>query len=327
MRAMVLKAVKAPLELEDLPLPEPGEGQVRIRVEASGVCRTDQHIADGELPPPRLPLVLGHQIVGRIDALGPGVKNRKIGQRVGVGWLGWTCGTCKFCRRGEENLCPDARFTGYHLDGGFAEYALAFADYTYPLPEDGDPVKMAPWMCAGLTGFRSYRFVRDKNLLGFYGFGAAAHLLAQVARFEGKRFFAFVRPGDEEAKAFAREMGAEWAGDSTEAPPEPMEGAIIFAPVGALIPEALKHLEPGGTLVLGGIYMSPVPEMPYDLLWHERKIRSVANLTREDARLFLEVAPKVPVTPEVEVFPLEAANEALDALRTGKLRGSAVLVP
>ncbi len=327
MRAMVLKEVKRPLVPVERPLPEPGAGQVRIRIEASGVCRTDQHIADGELPPPRLPLVLGHQIVGRVDALGPGVKNRRVGERVGVGWLGWTCGQCKFCLRGEENLCPQARFTGYHLDGGFAEFTLAYADYTYPLPEDGDPVRMAPWMCAGLTGFRSYRFVREKNLLGFYGFGAAAHLLAQVARFEGKRFFAFVRPGDEEARAFALRMGAEWAGYSGEAPPEPMEGAIVFAPVGALIPEALKHLEPGGTLVLGGIYMSPVPEMPYDLLWHEHKIRSVANLTREDARGFLAVAPKVPVVPEVEVFPLEAANDALDALRTGKLRGSAVLVP
>ena len=327
MRAMVLKEVKRPLVPVERSLPEPGAGQVRIRIEASGVCRTDQHIADGELPPPRLPLVLGHQIVGRVDALGPGVKNRRVGERVGVGWLGWTCGQCKFCLRGEENLCPQARFTGYHLDGGFAEFTLAYADYTYPLPEDGDPVRMAPWMCAGLTGFRSYRFVREKNLLGFYGFGAAAHLLAQVARFEGKRFFAFVRPGDEEARAFALRMGAEWAGYSGEAPPEPMEGAIVFAPVGALIPEALKHLEPGGTLVLGGIYMSPVPEMPYDLLWHEHKIRSVANLTREDARGFLAVAPKVPVVPEVEVFPLEAANDALDALRTGKLRGSAVLVP
>jgi len=324
---MVLHQAKKPLVLEDRPVPSPGEGQVLIRVEASGVCRTDLHIADGELSPPRLPLVPGHQIVGRVEAVGAGVRTRQVGQRVGVGWLGWTCGECKHCRRGEENLCPNALFTGFHLDGGFAEYAVAFADYTYPLPEDGEAADMAPWMCAGLTGFRSYRFVRDKSLIGFYGFGSAAHLIAQVARYEGKRFYAFVRPGDEAAKAFAMRMGAEWAGDSTEAPPKPMEGAIIFAPVGELIPQALSHLEPGGTLVLGGIYMSPVPQMPYALLWHERTLRSVANLTREDARGFLELAPKVPVRARVETYPLEAANEALEALRRGRAQGSIVLVP
>lgn len=325
MRAMVLTEVGRPLVLRELPVPAPGPGEVLLRVEACAVCRTDLHIADGELPPPRLPLVLGHQVVGRVVALGEGVEGR-LGARVGVGWLASACGACKFCRRGEENLCPEARFTGYHRDGGYAEYTLARAAFTYPLPE-GDPVRLAPWMCAGLIGFRSYRFVRDRDPIGFYGFGAAAHLLAQVARYEGKRFYAFVRPGDEAAKAFAEALGAAWAGYSDEEPPEPLEGAIVFAPVGALVPKALKDLEPGGVLVLGGIYMSPIPSMPYALLWLERQIRSVANLTREDARLFLEVAPKVPVVPEVERYPLEAANEALEALRQGRLRGSAVLVP
>ncbi|WP_041433627.1 zinc-dependent alcohol dehydrogenase family protein [Thermus sp. CCB_US3_UF1] len=327
MRAMVLRRVGEPLALEDLSLPRPGPGEVLLKVEACGVCRTDQHIADGELPPPRLPLVLGHQVVGRVAALGEGVEGIPLGARRGVGWLGGTCGACKFCRRGQENLCPQAEFTGYGRDGGYAEYTLARAAFTYPLPEGLPAEGLAPWLCAGLIGYRAYRMVRDREVLGLYGFGAAAHLLLQVARHEGKRVYAFVRPGDEAAKAFARELGAVWAGDSTEDPPEPLEGALIFAPVGELVPKALADTEPGGVVVLGGIHMSPIPSMPYRLLWGERTLRSVANLTREDARAFLEVAPKVPVRAEVEVFPLEEANRALEALRGGGLRGAAVLVP
>lgn len=327
MRAMVLKEVGAPLALEDRPLPTPGPGEVLLKVEACGVCRTDQHIADGELPPPRLPLVLGHQVVGRAVALGEGVEGVSLGQRLGVGWLGGTCGSCKYCRRGQENLCREAVFTGYHRDGGYAEYLTAQADFTYPLPEDWAPEALAPWLCAGLIGYRAYRLVQDREVLGFYGFGAAAHLLLQVARHQGKRVHAFVRPGDEAAKRFALELGASWAGDSTETPPEPLEGALLFAPVGALVPKALADTEPGGVVVLAGIHMSPIPEMPYRLLWEERVLRSVANLTREDAQAFLEIAPRVPVRAEVEAFPLEEANRALEALRQGRLKGAAVLLP
>uniref|UniRef100_A0A7C2C3I5 Zinc-binding alcohol dehydrogenase family protein n=1 Tax=Thermus islandicus TaxID=540988 RepID=A0A7C2C3I5_9DEIN len=327
MRSMVLKEVGRPLALEDRPRPAPGPGEVLLRVEACGVCRTDQHIADGELPPPRLPLVLGHQIVGRVAALGEGVEGIPLGARFGVGWLGGTCGRCKYCRRGQENLCREAAFTGYHRDGGFAEYAVVRAAYAYPLPEAASPESLAPWLCAGLIGYRAYRLVRDREVLGFYGFGAAAHLLLQVARHEGKRVYAFVRPGDEAAKAFALALGAAWAGDSTEPPPEPLEGAILFAPVGALVPKALSDLEPGGVAVLAGIHMSPIPEMPYRLLWEERVLRSVANLTREDARAFLALAPKVPVRAEVEALPLEEAERALEALRRGRARGALVLVP
>lgn len=324
---MVLRKVGAPLALEDRPLPTPGPGEVLLKVEACGVCRTDQHIADGELPPPRLPLVLGHQAVGRAVAVGQGVEGVSLGQRLGVGWLGGACGACKYCRRGQENLCRQAVFTGYHRDGGYAEYLVAQAAFTYPLPENWAPETLAPWLCAGLIGYRAYRLVQDREVLGFYGFGAAAHLLLQVARHQGKRVYAFVRPGDEAAKRFALELGASWAGDSTETPPEPLEGALLFAPVGALVPKALADTEPGGVVVLAGIHMSPIPEMPYRLLWEERVLRSVANLTREDARAFLEIAPQVPVLPEVEVFPLEGANRALEALRQGRLKGAAVLLP
>ncbi len=324
---MVLKEVGAPLTLEDRPLPSPGLGEVLLKVEACGVCRTDQHIADGELPPPRLPLVLGHQVVGRAVALGEGVEGVSLGQRLGVGWLGGACGTCKYCRRGQENLCRQAAFTGYHRDGGYAEYLVARAAFAYPLPEEWPPEALAPWLCAGLIGYRAYRLVQDREVLGFYGFGAAAHLLLQVAKHQGKRVYAFVRPGDEAAKGFALELGAAWAGDSTEAPPEPLEGALLFAPVGALVPKALADTEPGGVVVLAGIHMSPIPEMPYSLLWEERVLRSVANLTREDARAFLEIAPQVPVRAAVETFPLEEANRALEALRQGRLRGAAVLLP
>ncbi|TBH20467.1 zinc-dependent alcohol dehydrogenase family protein [Thermus thermamylovorans] len=327
MRAMLLKAVGEPLFPADLPPPTPGPGEVLLRVEACGVCRTDQHIADGELPPPRLPLVLGHQAVGRVAGLGEGVVGIALGTRLGVGWLGGACGACKFCLRGQENLCPGARFTGYHRDGGYAEYLVVRAEYAYPLPEDLPPEALAPWLCAGLIGYRAYRMVQDRQVLGFYGFGAAAHLLLQVARHEGKRVYAFVRPGDEAAKALALELGAFWAGDSTESPPEPLEAALVFAPVGSLVPKALADTEPGGVVVLAGIHMSPIPEMPYRLLWEERVLRSVANLTREDAKAFLEIAPKVPVRAEVEVFPLEEANRALEALRRGRLRGAAVLLP
>ncbi len=324
---MVLQEVGRPLVLEDCPVPTPGPGEVLLRVEACGVCRTDQHIADGELPPPRLPLAPGHQIVGRVAALGEGVEGIPLEARLGVGWLGGACGRCKYCQRGQENLCREAVFTGYHRDGGFAEYTSVRADYAYPLPEGLPPEGLAPWLCAGLIGYRAYRLVRDRKVLGFYGFGAAAHLLLQVARHEGKRVYAFVRPGDEAAKAFALELGAAWAGDSTETPPEPLEGAILFAPVGALVPKALADLEPGGVAVLAGIHMSPIPEMPYRLLWEERVLRSVANLTREDARAFLAVAPQVPLRAEVEVLRLEEAERALEALRRGGTRGALVLIP
>jgi alcohol dehydrogenase, propanol-preferring len=327
MRAMVLERPGSPLAAWHIPVPDAGPGQVRVRVAACGVCRTDLHVADGELTDPKLPLVLGHEIVGRIDAIGAGVAHFAVGQRVGVPWLGWTCGTCAFCRSGRENLCPRARFTGYQIDGGYAEHAVADARYVFPLPDAYDDVAAAPLLCAGLIGYRSWAPVRDAPRLGIYGFGAAAHIVAQLARHAGQRVFAFTRAGDDAAQAFARAHGAEWAGASDATPPEPLSAAILFAPVGALVPAALRALEPGGTVVCGGIHMSDIPAFPYAILWGERTVRSIANLTRADGHAFLDLAPRAGVRTEVVRYELERANEALGDLRSGRLRGAAVLVP
>ncbi len=315
------------LALVDLPLPEPGPGEVRIRIAACGVCRTDLHVVEGELPHPKLPLVPGHEIVGRVEVCGPGVSRLEPGQRVGVPWLGSTCGDCPYCRRGAENLCERALFTGYQRDGGYAECAVADARFCFPLPEGPGDVETAPLLCAGLIGYRCLRLAGDARRLGLYGFGAAAHIAAQVARHQGRRVFAFTRPGDAAAQAFARELGAEWAGSSGEAPPEPLDAAILFAPVGALVPAALRALDKGGVAICGGIHMSEIPAFPYRLLWEERVLRSVANLTRRDAEEFLALAPRIPIRTETLALPLEQANEALRRLREGELRGAAVLVP
>jgi len=315
MRAMVLHAPGEPLELEERPVPEPGPGQVLLRVEACGVCRTDLHVVDGELTEPTLPLVPGHQIVGVVED----------GRRLGVPWLGWTCGHCRYCRAGRENLCEAARFTGYDLDGGYADYAVADERFCFPVPPRFADVQAAPLLCAGLIGYRSLRMTGDAERLGLYGFGAAAHIVAQVARHEGRRLFGFVRRGDEAAAAFARELGCEWAGPSDGPAPEELDAAIVFAPAGELVPAALSVLARGGVVVCAGIHMSDIPSFPYELLWQERVVRSVANLTRRDGIEFLELAPQVPVRTEVEEFPLERANEALDRLRRGEVRGAAVL--
>jgi propanol-preferring alcohol dehydrogenase len=317
MRAMVLEAPGRPLRRAEVPDPEPGPSQVVLEVRACGVCRTDLHVVDGELSEPKLPLVLGHQIVGLAAD----------GRRLGVPWLGWTCGECRYCRSGRENLCDRARFTGYQLDGGYAERAVADERYCFPLPDSYSDVEVAPLLCAGLIGYRSLRMAGDAERLGLYGFGSSAHIVAQVARHQGRRLFAFTKPGDTAGQAFARSLGAEWAGGSDERPPEELDAAIVFAPAGELVPAALAVLAKGGTVVCAGIHMSDVPSFPYELLWGERVIRSVANLTRADGDEFLALAPQVPVHAEVETFPLEEANEALDRLRAGRIRGSAVLVP
>jgi propanol-preferring alcohol dehydrogenase len=322
---MVLRAARAPLEPADLSQPVPGRDHVRIRVHACGVCRTDLHVADGELPEPKLPLVLGHQIVGVVDEAGAEVERFARGDRVGVPWLAWTCGECRYCRSGRENLCDRARFTGYQLDGGYAEQAVADARFCFAIGSDYPDLQAAPLLCAGLIGYRALRFTGDAERLGLYGFGASAHVIAQVARAEGRRVFAFTRAGDEAGQEFARSLGAEWAGASEERPPEELDAAIIFAPVGALVPLALDAVAKGGAVVCAGIHMSDIPSLRYDLLWGERVVRSVANLTRRDGEEFLALAPQVPVHSEVEVFPLERANEALDRLRAGQLRGAAVL--
>jgi propanol-preferring alcohol dehydrogenase len=313
------------LVAEDIPRPEPGEGQVRVAVSVCGVCRTDLHLIDDELPDPRLPIVPGHEIVGRIEAIGSGVRDLEIGQRVGIPWLGWTCGECGPCRSQRENLCERARFTGYQIDGGYAEAAVADARFCFPIPEAYSDEEAAPLLCAGLIGSRALRMAGDAHRLGLYGFGAAAHLIAQVAVYEGREVHAFTRPGDESTQAFARSLGAVWAGGSDERPPAALDAAILFAPVGALVPLALETLAPGGTVVCAGIHMSDIPGFPYRILWEERSIRSVANLTREDARIFLEIAPRVPVRCETTVFGLADANEALEQLRHGRFRGAAVL--
>jgi propanol-preferring alcohol dehydrogenase len=326
MRAMVLESVGAPLRATEWPLPEPGPGQVLLRVRACAVCRTDLHVVDGELPDPKLPLIPGHQIVGTVEGAGEGVERFAAGDRVGVPWLGYTDGTCRYCRAGRENLCDGARFTGYQIDGGYAGYTVADHRFCFPIPDGYPDLQAAPLLCAGLIGYRSLRVAGDAERLGLYGFGAAAHIIAQVARHGGREVFAFTSSGDEEAQAFARELGAVWAGGSDEAPPEELDAAIIFAPVGALVPAALRAVSKGGAVVCAGIHMSDVPSFPYDVLWGERSVRSVANLTRRDGEEFLELAPKVPVRTEVVPFPLERANEALDALRGGEIRGAAVLV-
>src|SRR6059058_2884186 len=318
MRAIVLEIPGSPLRETELPEPEPGPGQVRVRVEACGVCRTDLHIVDGELTEPKLPLVLGHQIVGVVDAAGDGVE-LAAGERVGIPWLGWTDGDCRFCRSGHENLCLRARFTGYHLDGGYAELAVADARYCFRLPDDQPALQLAPLLCAGLIGYRSLRLAGDGERLGLYGFGASAHIVAQVARHQGRRVFAFTRAGDAASQAFAREIGVEWAGDAMGPAPEELDAAIVFAPVGALVPAALRALAPGGVVVCAGIHMSDIPSFPYELLWEERVVRSVANLTRRDGEEFLALARRVPVRTSVRAFPLEQANEALEHLRRGEI--------
>jgi propanol-preferring alcohol dehydrogenase len=323
---MVLERPGAELVAIERPIPDPGHGQVLVRVAACGVCRTDLHLVDGELTRPKLPIVPGHEIVGRVVAVGTGVERFRADERVGVPWLGWTCGTCRFCRAGRENLCGAARFTGYTIDGGYEDYALADARYCFPVRGEGDDAHAAPLLCAGLIGWRSLVMAGDAATLGIYGFGAAAHIVAQVARWQGRKVFAFTRPGDRAAQDFARGLGCAWAGNSGEAPPEAMEAAIIFAPAGELVPEALRRVEEGGTVVCGGIHMSDIPSFPYELLWGERTVRSVANLTRKDGEEFLALAPKAGVCTEVETFPLAAANEALARLRQGRLTGAAVLL-
>jgi propanol-preferring alcohol dehydrogenase len=328
MRAMVLREKAAGrLEAAELPLPQPGPGQLRVKVSACGVCRTDLHVVDGELPEPKLPLVPGHEVVGRVDALGAGVTGFALGQRVGVPWLGFACGACEYCTSGRENLCAGARYTGYQLDGGYAGYCVADARYAFALPEGYSDSEAAPLLCAGLIGHRAYRLAGAAKRLGVYGFGAAAHIMIQVALWDGREVYAFTRPGDAEAQTFARGLGAAWAGASGEAPPRPLDAAILFAPVGALVPEALRRTAPGGTVVCAGIHMSDIPSFPYRLLWEERVVRSVANLTRRDALDFLALAPQVPVRSHTRDYPLAEANRALDDLRGGRLQGAAVLRP
>ncbi len=322
---MLLNQQHQPLELHTASEPEPGPGEVAVRVLACGVCRTDLHIVDGELTEPKLPLVPGHQIVGEVVEAGEGAERFDLGDRVGIPWLGWTCGECRYCRSGRENLCVRARFTGYDIDGGYAERAVADERFCFALDSDPDPVSQAPLLCAGLIGYRALRLCGDAERVGLYGFGASAHIVCQVAAHQGRRVFALTRPGDADGQAFARELGAEWAGDSEAGPPEPLDAAIIFAPVGALVPAALRALAPGGACVCAGIHMSDIPQFPYEILWGERSVRSVANLTRRDGVELLEIAPRVPVRTEVTSYPLEAANEALDDIRTGRLRGAAVL--
>jgi propanol-preferring alcohol dehydrogenase len=324
---MLLDSPGRPLRPASTPVPSPGPGELLLRVRACGICRTDLHVADGELPEPKLPLVLGHEIVGEVASVGAGVDRFEAGDRVGVPWLGWTCGECRYCRAGRENLCDRARFTGYQIDGGYAEYAVADARFCLTLPAAYADTEAAPLLCAGLIGYRALRAAGDAERLGIYGFGAAAHLVAQVARHEGRRTFAFTRPGDAEGQAFALELGAEWAGSSTEPAPEPLDAAIIFAPVGALLPAALRAVAKGGTVVCAGIHMSPIPSFPYEILWGERVVRSVANLTRRDGQEFLSLAGTIPLRIAAESLPLERANEGLDRLRRGRVRGAAVLIP
>jgi propanol-preferring alcohol dehydrogenase len=326
MRAMLFEEVGKPLRPVRVPVPEPGPGEVLLKVHACGICRTDLHIVDGELTEPALPLIPGHQIVGSVAKLGDGVERFREGTRVGVPWLGATCGACRHCRSGRENLCDHARFTGYQRDGGFAEFTVADARFCFPIPEGYPDLQAAPLLCAGLIGYRSLVMAGEGERLGIYGFGAAAHIVTQVARFRGWRVYAFTRPDDQAGQAFAREMGAVWAGASHERPPEELDAAIIFAPAGELVPAALRAVGKGGVVVCGGIHMSEIPPIPYDILWGERSIRSVANLTRRDGEEFLALAPEVPVRTEVTAYPLGAANEALDDLRSGRLRGAGVLV-
>lgn len=324
---MVLRAIGAPLVLEERPDPSPGPGQVRVAIEACAVCRTDLHLVDGELEGISLPRIPGHEIVGRVDALGEGVSGLAIGDRVGVPWLGWTCGECRYCVIGRENLCERARFTGHHIDGGYATMTIADARYCFPLDRASRAEALAPLLCAGLIGYRSLCMCGDAMRIGLYGFGAAAHIVLQVARWQGREVYAFTRPGDHAAMSFARRLGASWAGGSDEAPPSMLDASILFAPVGALVPTALRWTVKGGVVVCGGIHMSDIPSFPYSLLWGERVVRSVANLTRKDGEELLAIAPKVPIVTETTTYPLERANEALADLRAGRFEGAAVLVP
>lgn len=325
MRAMVLYAANTRLQLKDLPEPKIGPDEILLRTHACAVCRTDLHVVDGELPHPKLPLVPGHEIVGSVLAMGSSVDRFRVGDRVGVPWLGWTCGICSYCLSGRENLCDRAQFTGYQRDGGYAENVVADQRFAFPIPENYSDTQAAPLLCAGLIGYRALRMAGDAERIGLYGFGAAAHIIAQVARFQGRRVFAFVSPGDRAAADFALTLGVQWAGGSDELAPEPLDAALIFAPVGALVPAALRSTAKGGIVVCAGIHMSDIPSFPYRILWEERVIRSVANLTRRDAEEFLALAPKVPVKTTVEPLPLSQANEALARLRRGEMRGAAVL--
>ena len=325
MLAMLMRQPGAPLEAAEIARPEPGPEEVLVKVEACGVCRTDLHVLDGELKEPKVPLVLGHEVVGRVAAVGDGVEGFATGRRAGMPWLGWTCGACDQCRAGRENLCPEARFTGYQLDGGYAEYAKVDHRYCLPMDDGGPAADAAPLLCAGLIGYRSLKRAGEGERLGLYGFGAAAHIVAQVAAWQGRQVFAMTRPEDVAAQRLARELGAVWAGDSSEAPPEPLDAAIIFAPVGGLVPAALRAVRPGGRVVCAGIHMSDIPAFPYDILWGEREIVSVANLTRADGIEFLDLAPRVPVRTTVSAYPLAEANRALDDLRAGRVTGAAVL--
>lgn len=326
MRAMLFKKAGEPLRLEEVAVPQPDAGQVLIRVRACAVCRTDLHMVDGELTHPKLALIPGHEIIGRVQQTGARVKRFKIGDRVGVPWLGWTCGACAHCLSGRENLCDQARFTGYTLDGGYADYAVADERFCFPIPDSYTDAEAAPLMCAGLIGYRSLVKAGGGKRLGIYGFGAAAHIVAQVAKYQQREIYAFSRPGDEQAKEFALGLGATWAGGSNELPPVELNAAIIFAPVGELVPQALRAVGKGGTVVCGGIHMSDIPSFPYSILWEERSVCSVANLTRRDGEEFLALAPRIPVRTEVQTFALEKANEALARLRSGRIQGAAVLV-
>jgi propanol-preferring alcohol dehydrogenase len=327
MQAMVLERSRTPLKLVERPDPEPADGEVRVQVAACGVCRTDLHVVDGELPEPKLPIIPGHEIVGRIDAAGRGVADLAPGMRVGIPWLGRTCGHCPYCRAGRENLCDHPLFTGYTRDGGFATHVVADARYVFRLPDNGDDVAAAPLLCAGLIGWRSLRIAGDGRKIGLYGFGAAAHIIAQVARWQGRDVFAFTRAGDDAAQAFARKLGARWAGSSAERPAEELDCAIIYAPVGALVPAALRAVRKGGRVVCAGIHMSDIPSFPYSLLWEERELVSVANLTRKDGDEFFTVVPKAGIVAQTVPYPLSRANDALSDLRRGRLQGAAVLVP
>jgi alcohol dehydrogenase, propanol-preferring len=326
MLAMLFDAPGKPLRIADVPIPTPNSNQVLLRVHACGVCRTDLHIVDGELTHPKLPLIPGHQIVGTVVEKGDRVGRYNVGDRVGVPWLGHTCNHCRYCLSKRENLCDNAEFTGYQIDGGYAEYTVADEQFCFPIPAGYPDLQAAPLLCAGLIGYRSFRMTGDAQRIGFYGFGAAAHILIQVANYQKRQVYAFTRNGDTEGQKFALELGAVWAGNSDELPPEPLDAAIIFAPVGQLVPAALKAVAKGGIVVCAGIHMSDIPSFPYEILWEERVLRSVANLTRQDGEEFLELAPKIPIRTEVEAFPLNRANEALTALRSGKIQGAAVLV-
>jgi propanol-preferring alcohol dehydrogenase len=326
MKAMLMRGPRQPLQMTELPVPKPGPSQVLVQVHACAVCRTDLHVIDGELANPKLPLILGHEIVGRVAERGEGAKRFQVGDRVGIPWLGWTDGTCRFCRSQRENLCENAKFTGYNLDGGYAEYMVADERFCFPMPPGYTDIEAAPLLCAGMLGYRSLTKTGEAKRLGIYGFGAAAHLIAQVARYQGRKIFAFTRPGDVRRQEFAKTLGAVWAGGSDSLPPEPLDAAIIFAPAGELVPPALKALDKGGVVVCGGIHMSDIPSFPYEWLWGERSICSVANLTRRDGEEFLALAPQVPVVTDVQPYPLAEANRAISDLRHGKFEGAAVLV-